>query len=451
MQKNDVLTLDVEGFGAEAEGVCRHEGRVIFVPGALPGEKITALIVKTLKSHAFGKLLDVLQPSPQRVQPPCPYYARCGGCSCQHMSYKAELDFKRGYIQDAMNRIGGLDIQVPPVSGMADPWHYRNKTSLPVASQGGVPVSGFYMRRSHQIIPTQACLISKPQSDTAGAAVTQWMREYDIAAYDEITHTGLVRHIMTRVSGQGEVMVVLVINGQELIQGQALTGMLQSVLPGLVSLCISPNTQRGNTIMGSTYKVLWGKERLEDTLCGFRYELSPLSFFQVNTYQAECLYLQALTLADPKPNDLVFDLYCGAGTISTLLSRRCREVIGIEIVPQTVQDARQNAQRNGIGNLRFLQGAAEQLMPQLVAQGQRPDIVVLDPPRKGVEEAVLQAICQAAPRAVVYVSCDPGTQARDAKFLCRNGYALSACSPHDMFCHTADVENILLFKRGEAN
>ena len=451
MQKNDVLTLNVEGFGAEAEGVCRHDGRVIFVPGALPGEQITALIVKTLKSHAFGKLLDVLLPSPMRIQPPCPYYAKCGGCSCQHMSYKAELEFKRGYIQEAMDRIGGLDIQVPPVSGMADPWHYRNKTSLPVASQGGVPVSGFYMRRSHQIIPTQACLIAKPQSDAAGTVVTQWMRAYDIAPYDEESHTGLVRHIMTRVSRQGEVMVVLVINGQEVTRSWELADMLQASLPALASLCVSPNTKRGNTIMGSTYKVLWGKERLEDTLCGFSFELSPLSFFQINTDQAERLYLQALNLAVPKPDDLVFDLYCGAGTISTLFSAQCREVIGIEIIAQTVQDAQQNALRNGISNLRFLQGAAEQLMPQLVAQGQRPDIVVLDPPRKGAQEAVLQAICDAAPRSVVYVSCHPGTQARDAQFLCRHGYTLSACSPYDMFCHTADVENILLFTRGEAS
>lgn len=449
MQKNDVLTLVVEGFGAEAEGLCRHQGRVIFVPGALPGEQIQALIVKTLKSHAFGKLLNVLEPSLRRVEPPCPYYVKCGGCSCQHMSYEAELEFKRSYIQDALNRIGGLDIQVPPVAGMTDPWHYRNKTSLPVALQDGIPVSGFYMRRSHQIIPTQACLIAKPQSDIACQAVIDWMRGNGILAYDEADHTGLIRHIMTRVSRQGEVMVVLVINGQEITHQQELQDMLQDRLPGLVSLCVSPNTQRGNTIMGSSYRVLWGKDLLEDSLCSYSYHLSPLSFFQVNADQAEKLYQRALALAAPRPGDLVVDLYCGAGTISTLFASHCREVIGIEIVPQTVSDARQNAARNGIGNLRFLEGKAECLMPKLVAEGQRPDIVVLDPPRKGAEESVLQAICDAAPRSVVYISCHPGTQARDARFLCQRGYYVSACSPYDMFCHTADVENILLFERKE--
>jgi 23S rRNA (uracil1939-C5)-methyltransferase len=330
MQKNDVLILDVECFGAEAEGLCRHQGRVIFVPGALPGEKIQALIVKTLKSHAFGKLLSVLEPSPQRVEPPCPYYVKCGGCSCQHMSYEAELEFKRSYIQDALERIGGLDIQVPPVAGMTDPWHYRNKTSLPVALQNGIPVCGFYMRRSHQIIPTQACLIAKPQSDIACQAVTDWMRGNGILAYDEASHTGLIRHIMTRVSKQGEVMVVLVINGQEITHQQELQGMLRDRLPELVSLCVSPNTQCGNTIMGSSFRVLWGKDHLEDSLCGYGYHLSPLSFFQVNADQAEQLYLRALALAAPQPDDLVVDLYCGAGTISSLFASYCGEVIGID-------------------------------------------------------------------------------------------------------------------------
>ncbi len=449
MQKNDVLTLAVEGFGAEAEGLCRHQGRVIFVPGALPGEQVRIQIVKTLKSHAFGKLMDVLESSPQRVEPLCPYYVKCGGCSCQHMSYEAELEFKRSYIRDALSRIGGLDIKVPPVSGMADPWHYRNKTSLPVALQDGVPVSGFYMRRSHRIIPTQACLIAKPQSDIASGAVIDWMRGNGIPAYDEESHTGLIRHIMTRVSKQGEVMLALVINGQEITRQQELLEILQDRLPGLVSLCVSPNTQRGNTIMGSGFKVLWGRDHLEDKLCGYSYRLSPLSFFQVNADQAELLYLRALALAAPRPDDLVVDLYCGAGTISTLFAPLCREVIGIEIVPQTVADARQNAARNGVGNLRFLEGEAESLMPRLVGQGQRPDIVVLDPPRKGADEKVLQAICDAAPRSIVYISCHPGTQARDAGYLCRRGYTVSSCSPFDMFCHTADVENILLFERRE--
>ncbi|MHC1785599.1 MAG: 23S rRNA (uracil(1939)-C(5))-methyltransferase RlmD [Christensenellales bacterium] len=449
MQKNDVLTLEVEGFGAEAEGLCRHEGQVVFVPGALAGERIEAVVVKAAKNHAYGRLLRLIRGSPHRVQPPCPYYPRCGGCSCQHMDYATELDFKRTCISDALQRIGGLSIQVPPVQGMSDPWHYRNKASLPLTLSEGQPLSGFYMRRSHHVIPTAACLISRPQSDLASRIVTGWMARFGVSLYDEVAHSGLVRHIMTRVSRTGQVMVVLIINGESLPHQDDLIGALRLGLPGLVSLCISVNTQRGNTILGAGYSVLWGEERLRDSLCGFSYLLSPLSFFQVNPEQAERLYRCALALAEPRPDDLVIDLYCGAGTISSLFAARAREVIGIELVAQAVEDAHMNARLNGIQNLRFMQGAAERLMPQLAAQGSRPDIIVLDPPRKGAEEAVLQAVCQAAPRRIIYVSCHPGTQARDARYLCEHGYLVTACQPFDMFCHTAEVENVLRFDRKE--
>ena len=449
MQKNDVLTLSVDSLGIEAEGVCRHQGQVVFVPGALPGEEIRALIVKVQKSHAFGKLLEVLRSSDARRQPPCPYYPRCGGCGTQHMSYEEELSMKRRQVRDLMARVGGLEVDVPPVLGMDDPWRYRNKTSQPVTLREGKPVAGFYERRSHRVIATERCLIAMPQSDTASGIVLSWMKEHAVPPYDEARHSGLIRHIMTRVNHKGECMVVLIINGGALPHEKALTDALKRDLPGFVSLCVSPNTQRGNTILGSSYQTLWGQSRLSDRLCGFDFSLSPLSFFQINRSQAERLYHKALELSGVRPDDLVIDLYCGAGTISSLFAGHCREVIGIEIVPQAVKDATINAEHNGIRNLRFMRGAAEILMPQLAREGLRPDIVLLDPPRKGAAPEVLAAISLVSPRKIVYISCNPATQARDAKILCGSGYRVTAAQPVDLFCQTANVENILLFEREE--
>lgn len=442
-----MLTLEVEGFGADAEGLCKHQGLVVFVPGALPGESIEALIVKVARNHAFGKLQRVLKSSPARVTPPCPYYPRCGGCSCQHMDYAQELLFKQSVVADALQRIGGIDISVPPVLGMAEPWRYRNKATMPVTLVDDKPVSGFYMRRSHRVIPVDECLIAKPGSDLAAQLVCDWMAAHEVPAYDEQRHSGLIRHIMTRVSADDQVMVTLVTNGEDIPHKDELIESLKAGLPGFCSLSLSPNKQPGNTIMGTDYRVLYGQQRLRDRLCGFDFLLSPLSFFQVNHAQAERLYTCALEMADLRPDDLVIDLYCGAGTISSLFASQAREVIGIEIVPQAVQDAIENAKLNDLRNLRFLQGAAEELMPRLYREGSRPDIVVLDPPRKGAEQAVLEAIALAAPRRVVYISCHPGTQARDARWLCEHGYRVSACKSVDMFCQTAEIENILCFDR----
>ena len=447
MQKNEVLTLTVDSFSSEAEGVCRHQGQVVFVPGALPGEKIKALIVKTQQTHACGKLLEVIAPSERRQTPPCPYYPRCGGCGTQHMSYGTELQMKRQHVRDALERIGGLDVEVPEVIRMETPWHYRNKTSQPVTLQNGEPVVGFYERRSHRVIATEECLIAMPQSDKAAGIVTAWMKAFAVAPYDEENHTGLVRHVMTRVNHLGECMVTLIINGETLPRQEDLIKALSRDLPGFLSLCVSPNTQRGNTILGSGYRTLWGEERLKDRLCGFDFSLSPLSFFQINRTQAETLYYKALELSGVKPDDLVIDLYCGAGTISSLFASKCREVIGIEILPQAIEDARENAKGNGIGNVSYMQGAAETLMPQLAAEGHKPDIIVLDPPRKGAAPEVLAAIITAAPGKIVYVSCNPATQARDARILSGAGYRAAACQSVDMFCATPDVENILLFER----
>lgn len=447
LRKNDELTLSVTGLGSQAEGICRHQGQVIFVPGALPGETIEARILRVEKRHAYGKLQRVLSASAQRVTPPCPYYLQCGGCSCQHMDYDAELAFKRQQVDNVMRRIGGLELDVQPVLGMEEPWAYRNKTAMPVVMDAREPVAGFFARRSHRVIPVERCLIAQPQSDKAAAIVLKWMKEQGVSPYDEQTHSGLIRHIMTRVNRQGETMVVLATNGTELPHEANLIELLRAELPGFVSLCISENHAQTNVILGRGYACLWGVDRLEDTLCGSHFLLSPLSFFQINSSQAEVLYQTALSLAQPKPDDKVIDLYCGAGTISSLFARHAGEVLGIESVPQAVADAKDNAKRNGLNNLQFICGLSEEVLPQVLREGFKPDIIVLDPPRKGADPKALDAVIHAAPPKVVYISCHPATQARDAKVLVEAGYRVTNCTPVDMFCRTPDVENILLLEK----
>lgn len=445
LQKNMRLLMSVEDFGAQGEGICRHEGMAVFVPRALPGEKILAQIVKVEKRHAFARVIEVLEASPSRVEPECPYYVQCGGCVCQHMDYASQLRFKQKQVEGVMCHIAGLDIEVKPTIGMDEPWHYRNKTAMPVSGDTEKPVLGYYAARSHRVVEIEKCLIAREESDIANGVVRRWMLENGVKPYFEETHKGLVRHVMTRVSRAGETMVVLVINGDKLPHAEKLLEELKKALPKLISLCVSVNKQRGNVILGRSYEVLWGKERLPDTLCGHEFQLSPLSFFQVNPVQTEKLYGTALDFAALTGNELVADVYCGAGTISLMLARHAKHVVGIEIVPQAIEDAKENARRNGVDNAEFRVGAAEDVLPELVENGLRPDVIVIDPPRKGCEESVLMAIAKAKPKRVVYVSCNPATQARDAKILCENGYHAAACQPVDMFCQTAGVENVMLF------
>jgi 23S rRNA (uracil1939-C5)-methyltransferase len=445
VQKNQVVKVSCERLGAEMEGVCFHEGMALFVPFALPGEDITCRVVKVQKNHAFGKLMEIENPSPIRQTPPCPVYLRCGGCASQHMTYEQTLHFKRTQVVDCFKHIGGLDVTVPPVLGMSDPWHYRNKTALPVGGETGKPVIGFYAPRSHDIIDIASCPIANSGLNGVLKAVKCWMESYSIPPYQEETHTGLVRHVMARASRQGGVMAVIVINGQDLPREKELLEALQREVPTLQSLCLSVHTARSNVILGDSYRVLWGQERLEDSLCGLNFSLSPLSFFQINPEQTEVLYKLALEFASLSGTETVADVYCGAGTISLLLAKRARRVIGLETVEAAVRDARENALKNGIGNVEFLLGQAEVLLPKLVEEGLRPDVIVLDPPRKGVEPPVIEAIALAQPKRVVYVSCNPATQARDAALFFEKGYRITRCQPVDMFCWTHGVENVLCF------
>ena len=448
LKKNDLLTVTIERFGGEM-GVAHAEGMTLFVQGALPGEIVTARAQRVEKTHAFLKTIAVVTPSPERVAPPCPSYEKCGGCVCQHMTYALSLAMKRDRVRDALTRIGGLAVDVPPVLGMENPWHYRNKTSLPVGGEKGRPQIGYFAPRSHRIVDIGSCLIAKEESDRAVAALRLWMEKFGVAPYDEATRSGLIRHIMTRVARDGQVMAVVVATAAALPHERELIALLRAHMPGLSSLYININRRGDNVILGNENRLLYGAARLYDTLCGLRFALSPRSFFQINPAQTETLYQTALTFANVQPNELAADLYCGAGTISLLLAQRAREVIGIEIVPEAIADAEENARANHIANARFYAAAAEALLPELVQKGLRPDVIILDPPRKGCEESVLRAIAQAAPRRVVYVSCDPATQARDAKILCAQGYRATRCQSVDMFCQTGHVENILRFDRLE--
>ena len=446
LHKNDQFEMTCDAFGQDAQGVCRHEGMAVFVPGLLPGERALVRIVKPEKRYAFGRVEKLLSASPDRAQPFCPSYRRCGGCSCQHMTYASSLAFKREQAQALLERVGGLSVEVPPVLGMEHPFAYRNKGVYPVACVQGKPVCGFFAPRSHDLIPLpdSGCRIQNANSHAAVRSVLEWMHAYDVPAYDEPTGRGLVRHVMTRSTTGGALMVTLVVTRAEIPAGDALVAGLRAAVPGLESVCLSINPLRTNVILGPQIRVLFGRAELEETLCGLRFSVSPLSFFQVNPTQTERLYRLALEFAQLTGNETVVDAYCGAGTISLLLARHAARVVGIEIVPQAIENARANALRNGIENAVFFTGATEKILPPLVRQGLRPDVVVIDPTRKGCDPAVLDAILRAQPTRVVYVSCALPTLARDAKILCAGGYRVSRVQCVDMFCWTGAVETVML-------
>lgn len=445
LAKNQCYEMTCESFGQDAQGVCRQDGIAVFVPGLLPGERARVRIVKPEKRYAFGRIEELLEKSPNRAEPFCPIYKRCGGCVCQHMTYETSLAFKRRQVQDLLERVGGLSIEVPPVLGMAHPFGYRNKGAYPVAQVGGAPACGFFAPRSHDLIPLpqNGCAIQGEDSAKATQAVLAWMRQNNVSAYDELSGRGLVRHIMTRSTTHGELMVVLVVTRADIPKAGQLIELLKAAVSGLCSICLSINSRRTNVILGTDIRVLWGKGTMEDTLCGLRFSVSPLSFFQVNPAQTEKLYGLALEYAGLTGSETVVDAYCGAGTISLLLAQKAKKVIGIEIVPEAIQNANENAVRNHIENAEFHVGATEDLLPRLIADGLRPDVIVLDPPRKGCDPAVLDAIIAAAPKRVVYVSCGAPTLARDAKLLAEGGYTAEKVQCVDMFCWTGAVETVM--------
>lgn len=448
--KNQDISLTCERLGAEMEGICRYEGQAVFVAGALPGESFAAKVVQVRPQYAFARLMKLAAPSMDRRDPFCPAYVQCGGCSCQHMSYAATLSAKRSQVFDCLTRIGGLalsETDVPPVLGADKPTHCRNKTSLPVGGTAAKPLLGFYKRRSHDIVDIDDCPVTMGTLAPVITAVKSWMQESGVEPYNEETHRGLLRHVIVRSVRSGDVLVLLVATSEALPDVPKLIKRLQSAVSGFVALHMSENKMNNNVILGKTCTKLYGEDAIFETILGLSFEISPLSFFQVNPSQTEHLYQRAIDFAALAPGDTVVDAYAGAGTLSLCMAKACKRVIGLEIVPQAVESARRNAERNGIANVEFITASVEEKLPELVAQGLRPDVIVLDPPRKGVEPPVIEAILEAMPRRVVYVSCHVPTQARDVALLVAGGYRFAGCQPVDMFCYASGVENVLVLER----
>ena len=446
MRKNDTIHLTADAFGADMEGIGRHDGMAVFVPGQLPGEEADVLIVKVEKKYAFGKMLSSPDPaSPDRRPPDCPVFPRCGGCSCRHVNYAAGLEAKRQHVADCFQRIGKMPVEVPPVLGMAHPFAYRNKTSYPVGGTADAPLLGFYAPRSHSLIPVSACPNAMPPANDIAAAFQDWMRRFRLPPYDETSRAGMIRHLVIRVNRSGQAMVTVVAATDSLPH---LSALWEAIAPlGAVSLYLNENRIPGNVILSDRFHLLFGEPTLKDTLCGLRFQLSPGAFFQVNPAQTERLYQAAIDFADLSPRETLCDVYCGAGTITLAMARHCKQAIGIEIVPAAVENARRNALENGIANADFHAGRAEELLPKMVSNGLRPDVIVVDPPRKGLDESVIQAIAQAEPSRLVYISCNVATQARDAALLFAHGYRVHRVQPVDMFPFTSHVETVCLLSK----
>ena len=443
LEKNNIYTARIEGYSSEGLGIARIDGQVVFVHGAVRGELCRVLVMKVLKNAAFGKVTELLEPSPERREPDCPYYGRCGGCDFRHLSYREELWAKRQRVQDALTRLGGSDVEVEEILGAADPLYYRNKSQYPV-SAGKV---GFYRARTHDVVDIEHCLIQKPQADAAAAALRDYMRDFAVPSYDEKTGRGLLRHLYVRTNRRGESLVCVLANGERLPHEEELVGRLRRAVPDCVGVVLGVNTRRGNTILGERYRTLWGADTLEDELCGLTFRLSVPSFYQVNRDQAEVLYRKAVEYAGLTGGELVVDLYCGAGTITQVMAGGAGRVIGAEIVPEAIEDARENARRNGIENVEFFCGDAAQLAADFAGRGLRPDVICVDPPRKGLAPGVIAAAAQMAPQRVVYVSCDPGTLGRDVKRFAEYGYRVQRAAACDLFPGTRHVETVVLLSR----
>ena len=448
LAKNQEHTVTIEGYGEGGMGVARIDGRVVFVHGALRGEKCRVLILKTLKSVAFAKVLEVIEPSSERITPDCPYFPRCGGCTYRHIRYEEELRLKKQRVQDNLSRIGGSDVTVEEILGARDTLRYRNKAQYPVSKDGAV---GFYRARTHEVIECEHCLLVKPEADAAAEALREYMQSCRVAGYDEKTGRGLVRHLYIRSNAAGESLVCVLVNGDKLPKEDRLVTLLRDACPKCTGIVLGTNTKKGNVILGDRYRTLWGSDRLEDTLCGKTFRLSVPSFYQVNRVQAERLYAKAIEFAGLTGQETVLDLYCGAGTITLALSDHAKKVLGAEIVPEAIDDARENAARNGVKNVEFFCGDASDVAKKLARENLRPDVITVDPPRKGLAADVVESIAEMQPGRVVYVSCDSATMARDVKRLADLGYTAQRACAVDMFPRADHVETVVLLSHKKAD
>ncbi len=446
--KNSEHLLTIDGYSSQGEGVGRLEGMAVFVPGALRGERLRIALTKVEKRHAWARIVEVLDPSPARQTPDCPCYKLCGGCSLRHMDYAEELGLKRQRVDDALERIGGLDLRVSAMHGAKDPFRYRNKAVFPVSAgpRGEVNV-GFFRARSHQVVDVPSCLLQSPAADKAGRIVRRWMLRWKVSAYDESSRTGLVRHVFVRTNRRGEALICVVVNGTRLPHEAELVDALRKGCPKAVGILLNTNDRDTNVILGQKYRTLWGQDWIEDRLCGLSFRLSVPSFFQVNRDQAELLYNRAVAFAGLTGEELVVDLYCGTGTISLAMARHAKQVIGAEIVAPAVENAWENARLNGFSNAEFLCADAGEAARELARRGLRPDVICVDPPRKGISLEVIEAVVEMAPERVVYVSCNPATLARDLKLMGERGYRAVEAEAVDLFPRTGHVETVVLLSR----
>ena len=451
LMKNQIYETTVTDYTAEGQGVAHVEGCAVFLPNAIAGERVRLRIEKAQKTWASGKIVEILEKSPHRRNRECPVAKLCGGCDFWHMDYEEETRLKAGRVKTCLNRLGGEALTEVPILAAPDCRGYRNKAQYPVAQKKGRAYAGFFRAGTHDVVENRRCLILPEEIDAVKDAVMDYVNQFRVSVYDEASHTGLLRHIYVRRGAvSGQILVCLVCNGEKLPKVEALLSRLQTI-PGFTTLVLSVNTKKGNAVLGDRFITLYGPGYIEDTLCGLSFRLSPRSFYQVNHHQAQRLYETAIEQAGITKNDTVLDLYCGVGTITLAMASAAGKVIGVEVIPQAVEDAKDNARRNGIENAEFFCGDAGQAALALERNGVRPDVVVVDPPRKGLNADTIEALSRMAPRRIVYVSCDPATLARDVALLKQRGYQLSSATAADLFPRCAHVESIVCLSRKEVS
>ena len=452
LKKNDLVTVTIEDIGSEGEGIGKVNGYPLFLKDATIGDVVEAKVIKAKKNYGYGKVEKIITPSKDRVEPKCPVARQCGGCSIQHLSYEKQLEYKQKKVKNCLERIGHferIEEKMEPILGMEEPWYYRNKAQFPVGiNKDGAIITGFYAGRTHAIIDNIHCYIQAKVNEEILDIVKQFLTENQIEPYNETTHTGLVRHILTRVGFvTGEIMVCLILNGKKLKNADQLIERLKTI-DGMTSISINVNKEKTNKILGNKVITLWGQDTITDYIGNVKYQISPLSFYQVNPIQTRVLYGKALEYADLKGEETVWDLYCGIGTISLFLAQKAKRVYGVEIIPEAIEDARKNAKLNGMENVEFFVGKAEEVLPEQYEKNKvYADVIVVDPPRKGCDETLLNTMITMAPKKIVYVSCDPATLARDLKILCENGYEIQKVQVVDQFAHTAHVETVCLLSK----
>lgn len=453
LSKNKEYIVDIVDIGQGGVGIGKYDGFTVFVDGGLIEDKIKVKITKSKKNYAVGDIVEILERSPFRVARRCSEGLRqCGGCQIQELDYQKQLDIKTNEVKQVISRIGKLDdVVIHDTLGMENPFRYRNKAQFPIQKKNDMPIIGFYKKKSHDLISTDECIIQHEVNDKIMKIIKTYIRAYNVSIYDEKTHKGLLRHLVTKVGfTTGEVMIVLVANGRKLPHLNELASVLEENIPGFKTLVVNVNTQKTNVILGKENIVAYGDGIIRDYIGELVFEISPLSFFQVNPLQTEVLYNKALEYANLGENDTVFDIYCGIGTISLFLAQKAKKVYGIEIIEDAIKDAKRNAEINDMDNVEFYVGKAEEVVPKMYKEGKRANVVVVDPPRKGCDEKVLDTIVSMQPDRVVYVSCNPSTLARDLAYLNDRGYKCHEVQPVDMFPHSVHVENVaLITKAGE--